>query len=167
MIMSTTERLGLPLLTPGQAQKEFFHNEALQALDALVAGCVEGLPQNGPPAAPAPGSSYIVGSAPAAEWATHAGAVASWTSGGWRFQPPAEGMALRVRGSGMVACFRSGAWEVGVLRGSSLAIDGVKVVGAQASAIADPSGGTVVDVDARAALAAVLGALRSHGLIRT
>jgi hypothetical protein len=164
--MSTTERLGLALLTPGQAQKEFFHNEALQALDMLVAGCVEGAPQDDPPAAPVLGSSYIVGGAPTGEWGSHAGAVAAWTSGGWRFAAPVEGMALRVRGSGATACFRGGSWEIGVLRGSSVYIDGSKVLGAKQAAIAAPSGGTVVDVQARAAINAILSALRSHGLIQ-
>ena len=71
-----------------------------------------------------------------------------------------------VRGRGAMASFRAGAWEIGTLRGSSLAIDGTKVVGAQEPAIANPSGGATVDAEGRAALGAVLAALRSHGLIR-
>ena len=35
--MNGTPRLSLPFLSPGQAQKEFTHNEALQILDAVVA----------------------------------------------------------------------------------------------------------------------------------
>ena len=35
--MSNTPRLRVPFLSPGQAQKEFFHNEALQTFDILVA----------------------------------------------------------------------------------------------------------------------------------
>lgn len=31
-----TARLKLPFLVPGQAQKELFHNEALQIIDMLV-----------------------------------------------------------------------------------------------------------------------------------
>ena len=30
--MSSTPRLALPFLTPGQAQKEYFHNEACSSL---------------------------------------------------------------------------------------------------------------------------------------
>lgn len=165
--MSTTERLGLALLTPGQAQKEFSHNEALQALDVLVAGCVEAMALNDPPAAPAPGQSYIVGSAPTGAWASHADAVAAWTSGGWRFQAPVDGMALRLRGSGVIACFRSGEWELGIVRGQSMMVDGVQVVGSRQAAIAQPAGGTTVDAQARAAIVAVLGTLRAHGLIES
>lgn len=36
MSMETTARLGLPLLAPGQAQKELFHNEALALVDAAT-----------------------------------------------------------------------------------------------------------------------------------
>jgi len=41
----------------------------------------------------------------------------------------------------------------------------VQVVGPQEAAIAAPSGGSAVDVEARAALGAILDALRGHGLI--
>jgi len=163
--MSTTERLALPLLTPGQAQKEFFHNEALQALDALVAGCVEEGPRNDPPTAPVPGSVYLVGDAPTGEWDGHAGALAAWTSGGWRFQAGGEGMTQRLRTSGLTAAYRGGAWEVGAVRGSSFTVNGIKVVGSQQTAIAAPAGGTVVDTQARSAISAILTALRAHGLI--
>jgi hypothetical protein len=44
-------------------------------------------------------------------------------------------------------------------------VDGVKVVGARQPAIADPTGGTSVDGEARDTLRAVLAALRGHGLI--
>lgn len=44
-------------------------------------------------------------------------------------------------------------------------VDGVKVVGAQSSAITDPTGGSTVDAEARTAIGSILSALRSHGLI--
>ncbi len=39
--MAATPRLALPFLTAGQAQKEFYHNEALQTLDMVAAAAVE------------------------------------------------------------------------------------------------------------------------------
>ena len=39
--MSTTVRFALPLIAPGQAQKEAYHNEALAAIDAALHACVE------------------------------------------------------------------------------------------------------------------------------
>lgn len=44
-------------------------------------------------------------------------------------------------------------------------VDGVKVVGSQGSAIADPTGGTVIDAQARTTLGLILAAMRGHGLI--
>jgi hypothetical protein len=40
--MSTTARFALPLIAPGQAQKEVYHNEALTAVDAALHACIEG-----------------------------------------------------------------------------------------------------------------------------
>ena len=53
------------------------------------------------------------------------------------------------------------------MRGSSLVIGGVQVVGSRASAIAAPTGGTTVDGEGRAAIDQILSALREHGLIAT
>lgn len=162
--MSTTERLKMPLITPGQAQKETAHNEALAALDMLVCGYVEG-PLNDPPAAPSAGDCYIVGDAPTGAWADQAGSVAGWTAGGWRHVAAVEGMRLTMRGSGVVAAFRDGGWEIGSVRADAVLIAGSKVLGQQAAAIAGPAGGTTVDAQARVAIGEILGALRGHGLI--
>jgi len=58
--MSDTPRLRLPFLSPGQAQKELIHNEALQMLDALVCPVVNMTDGIAPPEKPAPGSCYVV-----------------------------------------------------------------------------------------------------------
>jgi Protein of unknown function (DUF2793) len=163
--MNSTARLGFPLLAVGQAQKEVAHNEAIQSLDALVAAAVEEPPLNVPPAAAVVGTSYIVGESPTAEWAGKAHCLATFTSGGWRFIAPAEGVTAYVRSSGTSAAFRAGAWEVGQVRGSALVIGGQQVVGAQAAAIASPSGGTAVDAEARGTIGQILAAMRAHGLI--
>jgi hypothetical protein len=51
------------------------------------------------------------------------------------------------------------------LRGEMLLIGGQQVIGARAAAILGPSGGSVVDAEARASVDAILDALREHGLI--
>ena len=61
--MELTERLSMPLLSAGQAQKELFHNEALQLLDMAVAAAVETPPQDDPPAGPAEGRGPAISSA--------------------------------------------------------------------------------------------------------
>lgn len=160
-----TDRLALPLLTAGQAQKEVFHNEALALLDLVAGAGVEAVGLNAPPVAPVAGQAWVVGPAPTGDWVAWANALAGWTAGGWRFVTAREGLAVWSAAEGATVRFRGGAWETGALRGHALLIGGQQVVGARATAIANPSGGATVDSEARAAIGAVLGALRAHGLI--
>jgi hypothetical protein len=162
--MNETARLALPLIAPGQAQKEMTHNEALAALDLLVQATVAGR-ADAPPADPEPGECWIVGDAPGGGWAGHAGALAGWSAAGWRFAAPREGMRAWDIDGAVPWTWRGGAWRRGEVRAVRLMVDGVKVVGAQAGAILDPAGGGTVDTQARAALSATLAALRAHGLI--
>jgi len=91
--------------------------------------------------------------------------LAAFTVGGWRFVTPIEGTTAFVRSTAVWATYRSGAWELGILRGSNVTIGGQQVVGARAAAISGASGGSVVDVEARAVVGQILTALRQHGLI--
>ena len=165
--MVATARLSLPLLSAGQAQKELVHNEALQAIDMLVAAAVEEPPLAAPPAAPAVGATYIVASVPSGDWTGKAHYLACFTAGRWRFATARDGMVAFVRSSSLWAVFRDGAWDLGSLRGSSLILGGQQVVGPRLAGIAAPSGGTVIDSQARAAVVQILAALREHGLIET
>ncbi len=56
-------------------------------------------------------------------------------------------------------------WRVGSVPARNLVIGGDQVVGARQPAVADPSGGAMVDASAREAIGAILAALRNHGLI--
>ena len=165
--MSASARLNLPFLSAGQAQKEFYHNEALQSLDLLAAAAVEETPRPDPPPAPTVGSCYIIDISPTGEWAGKTGCIAGFTSGGWRYISPIEGMVAYVRSVGVWACYRSGAWELGELRGNSLVLDGVQVVGSRLAAISGASGGATVDAESRATIDQILAALRQHGLIES
>jgi len=49
--------------------------------------------------------------------------------------------------------------------GAGVVVSGTQVVGSQASSIANPAGGVTIDLQARAAVMAILNALRGHGLI--
>lgn len=51
--------------------------------------------------------------------------------------------------------------------GTALYNNSIKVVGAQGAAVADATGGAVIDAEARTALNALLARLRTHGLIAT
>ncbi|WP_294395359.1 DUF2793 domain-containing protein [uncultured Sphingomonas sp.] len=163
----TTARWNLPLLSAGQAQKEMFHNEALIVLDGLVQPSAAGFGVNEPPASPVPGQSWIVGPAPSGAWSSHANNLAAWTDGGWRFHGPRAGTTVWVESDQLFASWMGQGWRLGVAKVSAVEVAGRQVVGTQGSAIGDPSGGTVVDMQARAAVSAILAALRQHGLIRT
>ena len=130
-----------------------------------MAGAVEGPPSAIAPAAPAIGSSYLVAEGATDAWTGKSHCVATWTSGGWRFVAPLEGMRLFDRSSGTFAAFVNQVWEFGIRRGSAVFVDGQQVIGARSEAIESPSGGTVIDNEARAAIDGILDTLRQHGLI--
>ena len=139
----------------------------LQTIDVLVGAAVEEPPRAAPPASPAAGTCYIVASSPSGDWANQAGKLAAFTSGGWRFIAPVEGLSVFVRSTAVEARFRSGAWELGQLRGDRLLVGGNQVIGSRAAAIANPTGGAIVDAETRSAIGLILAALRQHGLIAT
>lgn len=153
MTDETTPRHGLPLIAPGQAQKEMTHNEALATLDLIAQPGVTAIGLDTPVADPAPGECWIVGANPAAAWAGHEGAIAGWTAGGWRFVAPREGMVVWNADSESFARYGGGAWRVGELLGEPTPL------------IPMPSGGMTVDEDARDAIAAVIMTLRHYGLV--
>lgn len=140
---------------------------ALHMLDAIVAGAVEEPPREEPPASPASGQCYLVGSSPVGDWSDHASHVAVFSEAGWRFVAPVAGMSLLVKSSGTFATFGSPGWEVGTLRASQVIVEGEQVIGPQAEPIAAPAGGSTIDVEARLTLEQILSVLRQHGLIAT
>lgn len=160
-----TPRLALPLLQPGQSQKEMFHNEALALLDLAVQAEVEALALNTPPPAPAIGQCWVVGTAPIGDWRDAANHLAGWTAGGWRLIAPRPGMSVWSKASNLIARYHDTGWTIGDVAATRVVIGGNQVVGAQGAAITSPAGGAVVDAEARAAITAILGRLRTHGLI--
>lgn len=161
-----TTRLGLPLLAAGQAQKELTHNESLVLLDACVQGRVVAVGLDMPPEDPQLGQCWIVGAAPQQEWAGKPGQVAIWTESGWRFVAPIEGMRFWIGPVEGNILFTQGEWRAGENHGRVF-VEGVQIIGARATAIAEPAGGTVVDAEARQTLSTVLAVMREHGLIET
>ena len=161
----TTARLSLPFIDAGQAAKELTHNEALARLDLAVQASVLTLGDTDPPGDPGIGAAWIVGAAPVGAWLNEAGSIAGWTPSGWRFVRPIEGMAAWVVAAGLPATYRDGAWVLGEVACSHVAIGGLPVVKARAAAISEPVEGTTIDAEGRAAIAAILTALRHHGLI--
>ena len=56
-------------------------------------------------------------------------------------------------------------WRAGAIRDDGLYQNDEKIVGARQPAIANIGGGAVIDAEARSTIAAILTALRTHGLI--
>jgi len=144
-----TERLGLPLLAVAQSQKEMTHNEALARIDILTQSVVEAVAPATIPDAPQTGQCWIVGPTPSGAWAGQAGALAGWTGGGWRFVAPFEGMSAWSAADRGTVRREGSAWRIA----------------SRQSPVADPAGGTLIDVEARNAITGILAALRINGQI--
>jgi Protein of unknown function (DUF2793) len=141
---SRTARFDLPLLFAGQTQKETFVNESLARLDALLCLAIEG-EQAAPPATPVDGQAWLVGSGASGDWAGQSGKVAARQSGNWLFLTPRDGLKLLNRATGQEQRF-AGTWKV-------------------ATRPAAPSGGTIVDAEARATILAIITALTTAGIV--
>ena len=79
--------------------------------------------------------------------------VPAWLGTGEQtgFARSTDGLSVFVKSNGMTLRFEGGTWK--------------QILGSQQPVIPDAAGGTVVDLEARAAIAAMLAALRSHSLI--
>ena len=71
--------------------------------------------------------------------------MACFQAGGWLFVEPRDGLRVFNRASGHEWLFANG-WQ-------------------SCAAISDPAGGATVDAEARATISAMLGALRTAGLL--
>jgi hypothetical protein len=89
--MSKTPHLQLPLLMQNQVQKHVTVNESLYELDGAVHCAVLGRGRNDPPANPADGDQYLVGTAPTGDWAGAAGAMAAYRNAAWWLATPRPG----------------------------------------------------------------------------
>lgn len=142
---SQTPRMALPLLYPGQAQKEVFVNEALIRIDALLHARIEAV-SSSPPPAPADGQCWIVGASPTGDWAGKTAQIACRAAGGWIFLAPREGMSVAIGSAGRIARYQSGDWV-------------------QQASVALPAGGSTIDSEARAAISTLIDRLIGAGVI--
>ncbi len=163
----TSDRLALPLIAPGQAQKEMTHNEALARLDIMVQPVVQAVAPPSVPASPTLGQCWIVGMGATGAWAGQDGAFAAWTAGGWRFVVAFEGMTAWSIADAMLVIRRGATWLIGQVNAQQIRINNVPLLTAQQPAIATPTGGSLVDGESRAVITAIIATLRTHGLIAT
>jgi hypothetical protein len=94
------------------------------------------------------GKCWIISGVPTGVWANKAGQIAYWIGGSWRFVVPHEGMRL---------------WNRYTRRHSLYILDQWTT----APSVPNPTGGAVVDSEARAALAAILHYFRLIGILAT
>jgi uncharacterized protein (DUF3084 family) len=141
---STTLNTGLPLLVAGQAQKEFFVNQALAILDAFAPGAVVASLSE-PPSNPAEGNCYRVIAPASQAWVGCEDHIAIRVGGAWHMVAPREGMRLFDRAADRSLFFQA-TWQ-------------------SASTPAAPTDGTVVDAEARTVLVNLIAALRQVGLL--
>lgn len=125
--MSTTPKLGLPLIAAAQAQKHVTHNEALYALDALVQCAVLDRDLSTPPSSPPEGAVYIVGPAPTGEWAGKAGRIALLQDGLWLAITPRIGFVVYVIDEALLYVFTSAGWTA--LTSALTAIQSLAILG--------------------------------------
>ena len=143
-----TKRHSLPNLYVGQAQKELTHNESLARIDALLHPVAEAK-LAAPPVGltdTSDGQCWLIDSAATGAWAGLTGQLARWSGGSWRYIMPVAGMTIWLASEGKRIFYIAGAWV-------------------EPSAIDNPIGGTVIDVEARAAIVAILEHLRQISYI--
>lgn len=162
---TNSDRFALPLLQAGQAQKELTHNEALALIDMLLHAQVESITAATPPGGAVVGQCWVVAPAAAGAWAGHDGQLACLTSGGWRFVAPRNGTHVLCAADGQSYTHNGTVWQADAMRPDGVYIGGSRVVTARQAAIADPTGGSTVDAQARTAIGEILLILRAHGLI--
>ena len=142
-----TGRHNLPMLAVTQAQKEITHNEALVLIDALLHTAVEGVALTAPALTDSDiGKCWLVGSGATGLWTNKSGQIAIWIGGDWRCQVAHDGMRLWAMSNGRDSIYTGGVWSGGPI-------------------IANPSGGAVVDTEARATLGAMLQYFRLIGML--
>jgi Protein of unknown function (DUF2793) len=159
-----SDRLKLPLLAAAQARREVTHNEALTLADIAIQAVVQSVAPASVPASPIAGQCWIVGPSPSGAWSGQAGKLAAWTTGGWRFVTPFDGMRVWSIADGVTVRRDGSGWLVGAMTATSVSIAGMQVVGARRPRVVSPTGGSTVDIQARAAIAALIAGLETHGL---
>jgi hypothetical protein len=107
---------------------------------------------------------WIVPAAATGAWAGHGGEIAIAEIGGWRFAAPRPGMIAWIADLGVHARY-DGGWTADAWPVRALAVGARRLFASDPVAVAAPSGGAVIDAEARGALAALLAALRGQGVI--
>lgn len=127
-----------------QSQKEFYVNEAHAILDCLLHAAIEG-EADAPPVTPRDGETWLIGDTPTGDWAGHAGELACYAVGAWLFVTPRNGVRVLDLNTGQSRLYHDG-WQT-------------------AASVVSPSGGSVIDAEARTAIEGLIAALVANGTL--
>jgi hypothetical protein len=141
---ATTPRFALPMLYAGQAQKELYVNEGFSITDALLHCAIESEAAT-PPTSPADGQNWLVGTGATGAWTGQSGKLACRQGGQWIYVQLRDGMRLISKSSGQDMRRLGGVWHA-------------------PAAPAQPTGGSVVDSQARESINLLLQRLRDAGI---
>jgi hypothetical protein len=130
------------MLFAGQAQKEATVNRACALTDLLLHPAVEG-EASAPPDPPVEGQCWIVGSPASGAFEGRDGCVAGFAAGSWIFVTPTDGMRVFDRSTGQSVPYIGG-WR-------------------RETAPVSPRGGSTIDLEARAAIDALIEHLQRTG----
>lgn len=139
-----TQRCGLPLLQPAQAQKHVTVNDALMRIDGLLNLVLQSTAVTAPPATVTDGICYGVPSDAAGDWAGQGGQIAIGANGGWVFVAPAAGQRAWVLDQGGQAVWDGKGWVHGV---QTLGGFGGAMVAGMAQGQVDVKPGTITVTD--------------------
>lgn len=127
----------------GQAQKEAHVNEAHIIADAMM-HCVVAGEASSPPASTTDGECWLIGANASGAWTGQSGKIACHNGGNWLFMMPSHGMRVFDRSTEHDLRY-NGTWL-------------------SPEAPASPSGGGVIDTEARTAIATLITQLRTAGI---
>lgn len=140
----TTQRCGLPLLQPAQAQKHVTVNEALMRLDGLVNLVLQSASVVTPPAAAVDGMCFAVPENGSGAWAGQGGRIAIGSNGGWVFSVPQVGQRAWIADRACQAVFDGRAWVPGALTMGAL---GGAMIAGMTEGLVDVKAGTITVTD--------------------
>lgn len=129
--MSETARHVLPLIVGSQAQKHVTHNEALEALDALLALSILDRDLAAPPSTPAEGDAYLVAATATDDWTGREGEIAAYRGGAWAFYGPVAGTIAFVTDEATHIAFDGSTWAD---LGSRISLHNLSFLGINAAA---------------------------------
>lgn len=146
-MLEITPRFAIPNIMVSQAHKEITHNEALAIIDGLLHVSVIDSASSPPTLTISDaGKCWLVVAPGSGAWTGKENSLASWNGSGWRFVEPIEGMAIWNSQNNSELRFSGSEWR-------------------QPGVVLAPVGGSVVDLEARAAFSLLLTHLRNAGIL--